>query len=262
MGDDSSSWSDIHPEIAKTNRVCSYDRVGRLWSDASDEAITAAGTAARLHSLLGFASEAPPYVMVGHSLGGALVMVFADQYPQQVVGVVLVDSAHPDQDDRYPLWTAAAGSIEGWNRILFKIKAETGFMRLFESGVYEGMPYEELASVKFQPQSMPAVFAEMDLHRQMIVEAGELSTLGDLPLIVLTSTKNPKGRFPEITPEQWSQFDKAKAEMQIELAALSTRSEQRIFDDVGHYIHWGDPDAAIQAIRDVLADVQDLDAQN
>ena len=262
LGDDSTSWSDIHPEIAKTTRVCSYDRVGRLWSDGSNEAVTAVGTAARLHGLLNIASVAPPYVVVGHSLGGPLVMVFADQYPRDVVGAVLVDSAHPDQFKRYPPEVDELNNIDGWDRVLFTIKAETGLMRLSMSGVYDGISYEDLASVKYRPQSMPAIFAEMDALDQMIADAGETTVFGEMPLIILSAGSLPRELPPEFTPEIMSQFEKAHAEMQIELASLSTRGEQRVIADASHYIHYGNPDAVILAIRDVVTAAQESGRHN
>ncbi len=78
------AWVAVQPEIANTNRVCSYDRAGILWSDGRDDLPTANQITERLHTLLGIASERPPYVLVGHSLGGPLTMVFADRYRDEI----------------------------------------------------------------------------------------------------------------------------------------------------------------------------------
>ena len=257
QGEGSTSWMDVQPEIAKTNRVCSYDRAGLLWSDGRNEPVTAAGTVARLHSLLAIASEAPPYVVVGHSLGGSLVRVFVGHYPKDVVGIVLVDSSHPDQLGRFPPEINKLGNIQKLNRALYSFKAATGFMRLSQSDESEEIAYEILAERKHLPQSMPGVFAEMDASDQIHADAGQTTTFGDLPLIVLTAGKMPKGLPPEITPEILSQFVKISSEMQIELVALSTRGEQRIIADASHYIHYQNPNAVIHAIRDVLTATQE-----
>lgn len=262
LGENSVSWSEIQPEIAKTNRVCSYDRAGRLWSERRPEPVTAVGTVTRLHKLLSAASVAPPYVMVGHSLGGPLIMVFADQYPQDVSGVVLVDAAHPDQNDRFPPEIREANVIQGVDRALYTIKANTGFMRLFESSTYDGIPYEELAEIKNQPQTTPGYFGEMDAVHQILAEAGETTGFGDLPLIVLTAGRLQGGLPPEFTPEVLSQFSKVHEELQTELAALSTKGEQRIIADASHYIHYRNPGAVVQAILDVLAATQESAGQN
>ncbi len=257
LGDGSTSWMEVQPEIAKTNRVCSYDRAGLLWSDGRSEPVTAAGTVARLHSLLAVASEAPPFVMVGHSLGGSLVRVFVGHYPEDVVGVVLVDSSHPEQFGRFPPEINELNNIQGLNRALYAFKAATGFMRLSQSEESEGIPYEILAERKYLPQSMPGVFAEMDASNQIHADAGQTTTFGDLPLIVLTAGKTPNGLPPEITPEILSQFKEIWSELQIELAALSTRGEQRVIADASHYIHYQDPEAVIRAIRDVVTAAQE-----
>jgi len=253
LGESSASWDEVQPEIAKTTRVCSYDRAGRLWSERQQKPVTAAGTVTRLHQLLNAASVEPPYVMVGHSLGGPLIMVYADRYPQDVSGVVLVDAAHPDNRKRLPQEILKAISLQGLDRTLYTIKAETGFMRLFETYVYDGISYQGLAERKNLPQTTPGYFTELDAAEHIFAEASETMDFGDLPLIVLTATNYSKEALPEIAPEQWEQFEKAGAEMQTELAALSTRGEQRVIADAGHYIHYARPDAVIQAILDVLA---------
>jgi pimeloyl-ACP methyl ester carboxylesterase len=253
LGDSSVSWIEIQPEIAKTTRVCSYDRAGRLWSERRQEPVTAVGTAARLHKLLRAASVAPPYVMVGHSLGGQLIMVFADQYPQDVSGVVLVDAKHPEAGVRYPPEIRALNDIQELDRALYTIKAATGFMRLFESSTYEGIPYEGLAEIKNMPQTTPGLYAELDALDQFDAEASKTTGFGDLPLIVLTAGRIPGGLPPEFTPEVLSRFSRVQKKLQTELVALSTKGEQRTIVDAWHYIHYARPDVVIQAILDVLA---------
>ncbi len=262
MGDSSASWSEIQPEIAKTNRVCSYDRVGILWSDRRSESVTATGIVARLHNVLALASEVPPYVMVGHSLGGSLVRLYAGHYPQDVVGVVLIDSSHPDQEDRFSPEVNEVNDIKGMDRALMSVKAATGIMRLSQRDPYEEIIYEDLADMYYQPQSMPAVFAEMDASHQIHADAGQTTTFGDLPLIVLSAGRKPTRLPPEITPALWSQFEKTNSDLQTELAALSTRGEQRIIADASHYIHWQDPEAVVQAIHDVIFAAQESERQD
>jgi pimeloyl-ACP methyl ester carboxylesterase len=257
LGESSASWSEIQPEIAKTIRACSYDRVGRLWSDGRQEPVTATGTATRLHSLLRKGSETPPYVMVGHSLGGPLIMVFADQYPEDVVGVVLVDAAHPALWERSPPEIRELNIVQGLDRALYAGKAAIGIMRLSQPDADDEISYEKLAELKNLPQTTPGWFAEMDAVDQIFAEAGKTKVFGDLPLIVLTAGRQPRVLPPTITPEIWSQFEKTISELQVELAALSTRGEQRIIADAGHYIHYGRPDVVIRAIGDMITAAQE-----
>src|SRR5690242_18207099 len=91
-GDMSAAWGWVQPEVAKTTRVCTYDRAGMGWSEASPEPRVAREYAKELHTLLANAHETGPYVLVGHSMGGFTVLVYAHDYPDDVSGLVLVDS--------------------------------------------------------------------------------------------------------------------------------------------------------------------------
>src|SRR5438094_264455 len=94
LGERSPSWAWIAPAVGKTTRVCVYDRAGQGWSDdaAPQDGVQ---LAADLHTLLETAGERAPYVLAGHSVGGTYNLTFAARYPDQVAGMVLVDSASP-----------------------------------------------------------------------------------------------------------------------------------------------------------------------
>ena len=89
-GDSSASWGWVQPEVAKTTRICTYDRAGMGWSETSPQPRTAREFAKELHTLLAKANEPGPYVLVGHSLGGYTVRVYAHDYPEEVAGLVLM----------------------------------------------------------------------------------------------------------------------------------------------------------------------------
>ncbi len=91
-----SNWAWVQPAIAKTTRVCAYDRAGLGWSDSGTMPRDALHHAQELHTLLQNAGVPGPYVLVGHSLGGLSVRMFADQYPDEVAGVVLIEGTNPD----------------------------------------------------------------------------------------------------------------------------------------------------------------------
>jgi pimeloyl-ACP methyl ester carboxylesterase len=97
MGDSISTWQRVMPALSEQTRVCAYDRAGLGFSDPPTvRPRTSQDIALDLHKLLAVAGEAGPYVLVGHSIGGLHVRVFAAEFPDEVVGVVLVDSSHPD----------------------------------------------------------------------------------------------------------------------------------------------------------------------
>ncbi|MGF1478477.1 MAG: alpha/beta fold hydrolase [Cyanophyceae cyanobacterium] len=92
------TWGLVPSEIAKFTRVCTYDRAGLGWSDPNLRSPrTSQQSVDELHLLLTKAGINPPYILVGHSLGGVNMRLYASQYPEDVVGLVLVDSSHENQ---------------------------------------------------------------------------------------------------------------------------------------------------------------------
>jgi pimeloyl-ACP methyl ester carboxylesterase len=112
-GSDSSTWFAVHDELAKTTRTCAYDRAGRARSDPRPRH-TLADAAADLRALLAAAGERGPFVVVGHSLGGAYGRVFAATYRGEMAGLVLVDAFNPDLEAAWvhPLLGALRGEYE------------------------------------------------------------------------------------------------------------------------------------------------------
>ena len=96
VGNDCLVWQLVQPTVAEFCRVCTYDRAGLGWSDMTDNPRTSAFIANELHHLLQHGNIEGPYVMVGHSMGGIYAREYARQYPDEVVGMVLVDSPHEE----------------------------------------------------------------------------------------------------------------------------------------------------------------------
>ena len=103
LGNDSTTWKAVTGPIAEFARVVTYDRAGLGRSlpmtRGKDAPITAVEVATRLHALLAASDIRPPYILVGHSLGGLYVQMFARKYPSEVAGVVLLDSSSTDAPD-------------------------------------------------------------------------------------------------------------------------------------------------------------------
>jgi len=101
-GNGAETWSKVQPEIAEFARVCAYDRP-TLVRDKPERPATPTPSAvvATLDAVLTKAGETPPYVLVGHSLGGMIVRLYAMRFPDKVKGMVLVDSSHEDQQRRF-----------------------------------------------------------------------------------------------------------------------------------------------------------------
>ncbi|MCJ7433695.1 MAG: alpha/beta hydrolase, partial [Anaerolineales bacterium] len=127
-------WVRIQDDVAEFTRVCSYDRAGYGWSDTVHEALPPQQVAEMLHDLLEKGGEQPPYLMVGHSFGGIYVRAFTAEYPDEVVGMVLVDSSHENQAQQVPPELAKLSdpkSAMASLRIL-QIAAPIGLVRTFK----------------------------------------------------------------------------------------------------------------------------------
>ncbi|WP_369699121.1 alpha/beta fold hydrolase [Paenibacillus silviterrae] len=94
MGGSALGWALVQPELSKYTRVLSYDRAGFGWSTETIEKPTCKAYVQDLRDLLTRVKLDPPYILVGHSYGGMIMRLFASEYPEEVVGIVLVDSTH------------------------------------------------------------------------------------------------------------------------------------------------------------------------
>ena len=97
LGETSPQWARVLPAVGRTTRVCAYDRAGQGWSEDSSNPSDATTAATDLHELLAAAGESGPFVLAGHSSGGVHALTYTHLYPSQVAGLVLLDSASPNQ---------------------------------------------------------------------------------------------------------------------------------------------------------------------
>lgn len=121
LGVPAAGWDLVMPDVAKFARVCSYDRAGYGWSSAGPMPRTSGEIVKELHALLAASGEKGPYVLVAHSFGGYNVRVYADKYPANVAGLVLVDTSHEDQERLMP--TSLAKTYEGTSQATGLTKA-------------------------------------------------------------------------------------------------------------------------------------------
>src|SRR5215212_7811162 len=110
----SADWGNVLPQVAATTRACAYDRGGIAWSDDGPLPRDPRQIATELHMLLEKAGVDGPYVLAGQSFGGLYARMFADRYPDEVAGMVLVDASHPDMWVRLPAEVTAGLVPDGW----------------------------------------------------------------------------------------------------------------------------------------------------
>ena len=236
----------IAPAVAQNTTVCAYDRAGQGWSDPPASPQDGAAVVTDLHTLLDHAQIAGPYVLVGHSTGGAYARIFAAHYPDQVAGMVLLDSQPNEALTGLPDFPSQYSIIRRVTP-LFPSLARLGLFRLVNLLASDPLPLptrdEERAVVS--TASLNRIqrdeFAELPMT---LTEAAALTTLGDRPLIVVTAGKGASaGWLP----------------LQDKMAGLSTNSAHRVLPDTDHpgVIHdrLGAAQAS-QAILDVVASVR------
>lgn len=248
LGGSSLDWNLVQAELAATTRVCAYDRAGMGWSDASPLPRTPANIADELHTLLANASVPGPYVLVGHSLAGKNVRMFAAAHPDEVVGMVLVDARSELIDTLTPKAEADAfGAALGLQGTLYSLARRLGVVRALG------------ASLAGEPLLAPAVAAQMVLLQTQTAAIDETtreglaraaddaalahSTLGSMPLVVIAA----EASMAEIP--NWSTA-------QHRMAALSTRGSLVVAEHSGHAVQLEHPSIVLEAIDEVVAKVR------
>jgi pimeloyl-ACP methyl ester carboxylesterase len=222
LGDPAAPWSGLIPGIAAFARVVSYDRPNTEAS-ASDPAPiprTGADVVADLNAMLEHAAIPGPYVLVGHSIGGIFVRLYASQYPDDVAGMVLVDASHEDQVERRKEFASP-----------------------------------ELLEAAAQVTNSNAEGIDLDASFAQVKEARTASPLQPMPLIVLSAGQTDPATYPEGWPlEEETQLHD---ELQQDLASLVPGGRLIVAEQSTHYIHQTRPDLVLDAIRQVVDAVRD-----
>jgi pimeloyl-ACP methyl ester carboxylesterase len=250
-GSPAAIWDSVQAGISDFTRVCSYDRAGYAWSDRRSGTRDAVRIADELHALLQTASVPPPYVMVGHSLGGPLIAVYTHRYPNDVSGLVFVDPSLPEQAEWDSIDTS--GAKQAALIMVLRVAARTGVLRLLQRYVDPpGMPPAFADDMRaFGARNLSTVIRETDQFNEMLTQSDALTSFGNRPTIVLSA-----GRLPEEVLEERSGAYRALHDRFIEgharYALRSTNGEHRIVADAEHVIQWDNPDAVISAIVDVI----------
>lgn len=220
-GGSSNDWRNVQPDLAKFTRVCSYDRAGYGFSEPGPKPRTGQQIINELHKLLVNAGIEGPYVLVGHSSGGLHVRLYASQYPDEVVGMALIDPSHEDQRLRIP--------AEIW-----KVATPTP-----EPGTAD---YDEFVA---RPETDVQVRANRALPPK----------LRDIPLIVLTGDQRPS-TLPGISEALLNQAWQTIQEMWAELPLLSSNGRRITAKKSGHDIPRDQPKTVIEAIRQIVEEVR------
>lgn len=275
-GDFSFDWGLVQPDLSRFTRVCSYDRAGTAWSDPGPIPRTMRQEAHELHMLLKAARIKAPFVLAGHSIGGLIARVFAEQHPDEVAGMVLVDPTHEDTTLMYqgklvqvragargiavpPVQTMrssppkppAAEDIKQFefNQKLFgapkteppfdKLPVSTQAMRLW----FRSQPPRAAAGPDFWAEELQAMY---------MARARTPYQLGGKPLVVLLAKADAGNPPPGIAADEWKRINEEKRQQKVGLASLSRNSKLIVAERSGHHIQIDESHVVTDAIRLVV----------
>ena len=232
LGGMSADWGFVQPEAARFTRVCSYDRAGMGYSDPGPSPRTARRIARELAELLNRSGVTAPAILVGASIGGLNVRLFASEYAERVAGLVLVDATHEDRLDPVP----------GLARFV-PLLSSTGVLRLL--GVSFGLDAESLPpavrrfarATQYRPGGYNAAADELIHVRASAAEVKAARRKLTVPLIVVTA-----GRGSDPT---WRKLQRDQLE-------LSSHGCLVTAPDSGHAIPLEQPTVVVDAIRAVV----------
>lgn len=277
----SPEWALVQSGVSRFARVVSYDRAGYAWSDPGPTPRTMHQITSELHAALAKAGVEPPYMVAGHSYGGLLVRTFAQRYPDEVAGVVLVDASHEDarvtavhrvtgekrlvrlRDFSLGRWvppvsmgppatapstapsTAPATAPEKLEPPFDRIPPELHATRRRATAHPNYLVTRE-AEGEFLPEEMELLAA---------ARAGGAAPLGDRPLIVITQGLNDYAR-DIADPQRKQQSIDEHGSLQADLLKLSRNSKQVIAAQSGHHVPLEEPQSVVDAIREVVEAVR------
>jgi pimeloyl-ACP methyl ester carboxylesterase len=271
LGASSVSWSLVQPAVARLTRVCSYDRAGFGWSDGGPMPRTAGRIADELHTLLDRAGVGPPYLLVGHSFGGLVMLIFARRFMSDVAGMVLVDPAHAedwvrpapkeqvliDRGVRLCRFAAMAARL-GLARVVAalvgvgQLGLARGLVRIASRGRLKPQDEAILAPVRKLPSELRRPLVQFWTKPRFFEALGsQIGSISSSAAEVLEATAGGFGDLPLVTISSTNPGE-YRLRQQDRMAALSTRGRHIMATNSGHWIPLDQPEFVIETVRAML----------
>jgi pimeloyl-ACP methyl ester carboxylesterase len=242
-------WAAVIERAQSVTRLCAFDRSGLGWSEPGKVSPTAESREADLEALLAVSGESPPFILVGHSLGGMHAWLYAQDHLDQAAGLIAVDTAPPNMADLNAMGPGV--KIEGGQRLLFMSIERLGLVPALVGDLpveTEGLPESASVVMKRSRFLSKGLLSEQLAMDALAHAARKMGSIQDLPLIVITH--GMPGDF-----EAWGFGDRAQdaeqawQDMQVELSELSSNGEIFIAQESGHMVPVQQPAIVVDAIR-------------
>ena len=261
-GNWSTMWENIRREMPDDVQICLYDRAGLGWSDAGPMPRTSDRMVTELHLLLKNAEIEPPYILVGHSLGGYNVRIFQHRYPELVAGIALVESGHEEQWQRLPSEINDFIVEQTAPFQIAPIAARFGLLRFVNLPTHKALSAADrntIVASMVQPKTVIAILSEFESASVSAEQLAETSALDDLPLVVVSAVHSfDASRVLETKLDvPFDEADRVWFELQVELATLSSNSRHFVSHTGSHDINFDDPEIVVEALLHLLAQVRD-----
>jgi len=260
LGGGTFDWRRVQPAVAERTKCVSFDYAGAGFSQPGPLPRTSGAAVRDIRAALRRLKIDPPYVLVGHSIGGMAARLFAFLHPDEVAGLVLVDSSCERQLERWFTTEERLSARRAGQRARAKALAKARAGQLVPGAdaykMFVGLPdptlsaamSESLHRQRTAPGYLRALGSEMDsFETRSTAELDQARRhLGRLPMVVLTA-----GRSFDSAQESGARYQAALNAMHCQITALSGRAVQRTID-CGHMIPLERPEAVIAAVNEVL----------
>lgn len=249
------NWWRVQPRIAEFARVCSYDRLGYGWSDPLPGAFNMDDTVARLRGLLAAGNIEPPYVMVAHSFGGVIVRAYQQQHPDEVEGMVLVETVTEDMAARIPFYEDGLRlQLDALRVVAPLARWRAAQQDEFDFPVPEDVPERVVRT--YAAQVLDRSFFNTSVAEAEYIVGGLLEldlppSIGDMPLVVIAHGVPREDQFlgAPMTRAQAAEAERIWQQLQRELAALSPQGELIIAEDSTHNVQFEAPGVIVDAVK-------------
>jgi len=254
-------WYPVLVEVGKFTRACAYDRAGYGWSEPGPLPRASGQITSELHALLVNAGLEPPFVLVGASFGGHTVRLFADRYPAEAAGMILVDARHEDIDSKMP---PAWQKLQQNGRNMYQVMgmaSRAGLLKWLgrimgdraEPPALQVLPPElrpVYLEAGYQPKYFESNLAELASVAESDAQVRESRSIRNLPLVVVRH--GMPDLFAQMPADQAAEAEQVWQALQTDLLTISSNNRLMVAETSGHNIPLDQPGLVVEVIQEMV----------